>query len=603
METIIYKILEKLIDKLDVATVRKFFRVFRSLILALIPICLAISGILFYRMFTQVSQGEKMLTEAIVAQYESTAETYKALEALVLSGLDKESNLKDKTVSDDTLASLDALLTPTSTTKKLNMQIKVKEGHDYLIAVGSRNFLMATSRALPDDFDDSKPVENAFAQDPNLKKTIDTLFALDDKLCPFNGRPLADDLPPVVQTYVISEKNVIALCGAEESQNADYEREYAGDRDFTSRPYWRDTVGAEHPPSEGKSHSVDQYFHATPSYIDTAGNGFARSFCRDLTLPPSKRRNAMICFDTATGGTTAQKLTADKMHAFAGDVARVNCNLSGCTDTEWGPYELLESLSSSLAGWLFPVDAQLHSIAEGELTKEYKEAERKGNLEEISGRLRVLSSNSDQTVAFSIPFGKGENNSNTFLLSEIRLGVFQQSSFGKGLWAGGCLIIALMLLVGAFVESGLRLEQQLQVKQRLSDLMNKVPVAYCYCNEGDVTQFINPPFAHLLGYRNAASAFEELKTKSFDKLLFGDHDVEVYERIKKQRENGRVSQVYEVSLTNGNERVPVKVYSTSLPNAVSRSKKGSETFGLFFPKNSPILQKEDADRDHNPQHP
>jgi hypothetical protein len=51
-----------------------------------------------------------MLTDAIVAPYESTAETYKALEALVLSSLDKDSKLEEKVVSNDTEMALTALV-------------------------------------------------------------------------------------------------------------------------------------------------------------------------------------------------------------------------------------------------------------------------------------------------------------------------------------------------------------------------------------------------------------------------------------------------------------------------------------------------------------
>jgi PAS domain S-box-containing protein len=593
MTALVYAVLEKLVDKLDVATVRTFFRVFRSLVLILIPLCLVISGLLFYQMFTQVRNGQQMLTDAIVARYESTSETYKALEALVLSGLDKESNLEKIAVSDDTDKAVAALSAPQPNPKQLKILPKAKPDNPdvaYLVVEGGRNFIMATSRALPDDFDASQSgaLESAFVRDPTLKKALDGLIALDDKLCQFNGKPLADGLGPVVQTYVISEKNIIALCGADEARNPDYENHYDADRDFIGRPYYRDTMATSKPPSQSNSKQMNQYFHVTPSYIDTAGSGFTRSYCRDITLPPSKRRNAMICFDATTPAAAARRLTTDKMRTFSGDVAIAGCNLSGCSVVDHGPFELVESLSPSIARWLFPVDAELHVVAEDTLTKEYKLHTK--DLEQISGRLRVLSTSGNaETVSFSIPFGKGENDVSAFLLCEIRLGMFEQSSFRKGIWAGGCLIVALMLLVGSFVETGLRLEQQVQIKQRLSELMGRVPVAYCYCDEADMIRFINPSFAHLLGYRNAVLALEKLYGKAFEKLLFGDKDVVVYERIKRQREKGTLAQVYDVHLSRGEEAVAVKVFSTSLPSAISSKKTGPETFGLFLPQGSPLL--------------
>ncbi len=451
---------------------------------------------------------------------------------------------------------------------------------------------MATSRALPQGFDPSAPnaVKSAFSRDNSLKDTLDALIALDDKLCSFNGRPLAEGLGPVIQTYVISEKNIVAMCGIDKSRNQDYLNQWSADRDFTDRSYYKDTVKTRTPPSEAQSEMMDKYFHPTQSYIDVAGNGIARSYCRDIVLPPSTSRNAMICFDVTASSEETKRLTADKMRTFAGGVVEVACNASKCVDLEPGFFEWINSLPPQIASWLFPVNAQLHTIAQYDLKNEYQKAQSKGELEPVSGDLLVLSHMEDTgAVVFSLPFGKEQNGDSAFLLCDLQLGIFEQSFFREGLWAGGCLIVAFMLLVGAFVETGLRLEQQAQVKQRLSDLMNEVPVAYCYCDEADLIRSVNPAFAHLLGHRNVVACLQELQGKKFESLLFSDEDVAKYDGIKQQREGGALAQFYKVAFDKMGHALAVRVFSTSLPNTLSPKKTGSDTFGLFLSEDSPIL--------------
>jgi len=592
----ISKILDLLLKYIDPETVKKVIRLFRPVILVLIPCALALSGFLFYQMVTRIRNGDRIMTNTIVAKYESTAEPYKALEALVLNGLDTDSKpLKTIPVSNDTIRALNSLSTldaaPTNAVapKVINFTLKHKEstGRPYLIAEGSRIFILATTKSLPENVDDLQTAQDAFARDTKLKATLDSLAALDNKLCFFNGKPLASDLPPVIQTYVISEKNVIALCGTqegagpEEVQNTDYEKDYPADRDFIGTQYWKDTMKTEIPSATGSS-DVEGYFHVTSSYIDTAGNGIVRSYCRDIVLPPSTKRNAMICFDTPTPATL-QKIT-DKMLAFSGGVFMVKCDSQGCNAVTPGAYDILASVSRQIAEWLFPVQAHLHVVSDSELKRRFEDAQNTHVLENASGHLNVFP-NTEDSVTFSIPFGAGPKKSSFFLLSEIRFGVFQQSSFRNGLWAGGCLIFALLLLVGVFVETAIRLDQQKQVRERINDLMNEVPIAFCSGSEEDAIQFLNPAFADLLGYRNVNAALDALRGEAFEKLLFSNEDLKAYKKIRRQREHGRFSQAYEVTLTkeNQNEGELVRVFSTSLPNVASRSNKGFETFGLFFP--------------------
>ncbi len=577
------------------------------------------SGFLTYSAWHDYRQSHQILSNGLLAQFETTDQPYRALEAMVLSGLDIEMDDKIKSVkpSDPLAAGIEKIEAiaqadnlPPLEQSQLYRRVGKKEDKEqgaFLVGSGLYSFLMVPKPPLR-SAETSSSAGDLFNQlsDPD-RASIQFLRAIDKNLCDFNGHYLGAGLNrQVAQTYFISETNVMAICeehpdsltglsevnGQRDNSPVNKSEEkyggtFSADRDFKEHPYYRDTVYRDPRPSSfARSAVLDNYFHMTTMYIDVAGNSFVRSFCRDIH--PAHGPGGMICFDVKLPQTErqAEEIVRSKLQYLGGDVLLAECDVSRCSSQEF-----TEDTKHPLLWWS-RVRSDLNDVIVGELSKTFKEASAVPQ-EKLIGSINVLGENHNPEnikpgpFTFTIPVqtsGEGDKRLARFFVCQIRLNDFQRAIFAKGVGAAASIVIALGLLAGTVLQSGLRLSEQRKTMRGLAEVMERLPIPYCQCDEGDRFIFVNLAFVDLLGGRDRRDAASFLQDRTFADLL--DHQSQdAYGSIRKRRVAGKAIKPYQVRMRGiqGDAYFPVTVHGAVVPRSAPRNGTAEPaTFGLFL---------------------
>ena len=473
-------------------------KVLRALMLVFICIALGFSIVLWQR----VSGAGQMLFLALSERQENTAQPFKGLEALVLSGLSVDvdttiggtevhQGLQDKfdAIAKLSQSSGEGSLAPSNLTLD---HVRVNDRAGFLTD-RSKGFLFVPAVAVPLDAAASVKVNLRLDQQPEMFRDVLYSQRIAAQLCELLDTTLFDaadkklDSKPV-QSYFIARTGVTRLCEGgvatdSGSQYDYYKNQFSPNTLFQERPYFDAAVARGH----GANQTIGMYFHSTRPYIDLGGNGFVKTFCRAVRLAP----DAVVCVDLRLG-EYAEDLIQTRLSRLGPSPIRVSCTADKCEADE--PPTIWQQLTAVVTKEDFRL-----------LNDRVRAHGRDGQpaLSEIFGKISVHSGERSsgtsvvgEELIFTIPVSSrsASNRIATLLYCKINPGQFQRNTALIAGASGGSFFVALMLVIAIMADYGLRMKEQERAFASVARVMAKAPLAYCHVDETNRFRDYNDAF-------------------------------------------------------------------------------------------------------------
>ncbi len=372
------------------------------------PVAFGLTFLLFagacflgYVAFVRTDFYQRTVEKALAKRTENTPQTYKAIEALILSNAETDSqgeaiNFK-QTVEQATfstaflneMTNLDKAFVrpPKPPTSQFDIArsdiygIPKRQQDSIITETGKLGFLFLPVRLLhlpPATYqalmaDHSKIPPQIGLKDDNGEQSCqpDASVLCDDVIAGRNLLPVMKaairlnvttdkvaqgiDLQPT-QVYYITENGLNRIVSKEDDDNAFYRNQFRASTVFQDRPYYVQAF-AELPSVPGplvtgveprEREQLGEYFYVSEPYLDIGGNGIVVTLARAFKYPDHSE--GVICFDLRLSGDQAlgQKLIT-LVANLKGDETEVTCNTLPSTAPDCKPDDKSSSILNDSA--------------------------------------------------------------------------------------------------------------------------------------------------------------------------------------------------------------------------------------------------------------
>lgn len=399
------------------------------------------------------------------------------------------------------------------------------------------------------------------------------------------SEPQSSVLPKYSQIYVIFRSGIGRLCETHldpgySAQRDYYKNKFGSDTLLQTRFYFQEAV--DNPNG----------FINTDPYVDLAGNGIIRTFCRylrvgkqDVDNKVSFRTDAVLCMDFATV-TDFTNATRAVVSRYGGAVKKLSC-IDVCSEEEFVD-GLEEPLNTRLLGIFYP-SAKITTSEIDSVTDKYNEAKNAGRESKFEGGIVPLDAPKGQ-LALTIPV-EGKKGVSV-LLVKLDLNSYQ---YWRTVWiiaAAVCVSITVGAVMLILADYGLKLKEQERAFTAVDTVMSDVPVPYARLNEDGKFEKVNESFASMLGYPTPTAAIVELRNYTYEEFLVDEKSKQEYRKIKDERRTRQPYRSYKIQMwVGGRPGVdPVKwleVHGSDVPTPHSARNKPGQAFGILLPASAP----------------
>jgi len=585
---------------------------------------------LTFYLWSQMTNAGSAFMDTLATPLFQTAQTYKGLEAFIMSEQSSQfqEKVKDLNVSSafaDWAKRLEDQVKASVPQPDLQKPVALKLDH-FAVAADTRiqssfltdaadGFLFVPgiavyNRALFKSASSSGELSLPQKDDPNLYRDVVITQSIAGDLCNIRNLNVFDMPGKTVQNllslapsqaYFITRAGVTRLCQLDRDssstvQHRYYSNQFPATTLFQDRPYFEPAVAGTRNQND---RSASKFFYPTLPYIDLGGNGFVQTFCRTMPVvaplasqshaqagsqvaADSDATEAVLCVDFGLA-VNADKVVRTKIVDLGGTAVGIWCNMGTCTEAQEK-----DTMWSLLRRSLFGYDA----ASQDELLKISAEIRRLNNRKELSelfGKIYVYPDDGSSALKFTVPLShaprEGAVDDRYLLYGKLDVHKYQHFISLLAISAGGCLLLAIGCVALIFADYGLKLKEQERAFSAVDAVMEKVPVAYARLDDEGKIIRINEELGVVLGFKAEVAAYGYLVGMKYEDLLADPASIAEFHANKAERKAGKPPRPYSVRLWKGGlkkERISCEVHGADIPQpALKRGKLGA-SFGILL---------------------
>lgn len=634
-----------IIDAFKSIPFERIGRFFQFLIIkqpiALLGIALlsTLSGCLGSWYYTRSAEYEKIVSNTLQADLESTPQRYKGLEAFILSNIESgiDEDLKKCNLSSDfrnqfirLKTDLDAFFNSKEDIVINLDTVAVSEGKTltdnhkpgflfFPINVIHTPFTKA-ERDILDGRDEKRRrliIAEKLEADKPLRTEVSLTKFLAETLQEFTDKSIIDKVADVTkeggkasaylqnhppQVYIITKNGLNRIFNdLTKGTSTYYSKQFSSNTFFPSRPYfWAPfkegkvsvyNKKIESPNFEPKERqNIDQFFHVSKPYMDLGGNGIVITLSRAIEIDGVTQ--AVLCFDITFGKNRGIKqILKDRMDEFQGAESNIEvaCRVDNGGRVECSPESLrnndvLKELLKSVEQYINLRNNDVQKELLGSVEQYIKD--HKKQLSEIFGNIQVLNiGEKDGSLQISVPVAPAkydeDSQTATFLLLNLNLAEHRWNTTLIGFSAITVLVIMILLLAYLWGSTSRHTQEYREALKEVAKVMNESPTPFVHLDSKDIINDFNRSFCEKLGYETTEEGIQELKKHTFQSLCADSESQKQYEEIQSKRKEKMKVAPYKLNLKMKNgTSIPVKVVSAEVPSDARGVL--PETFGILL---------------------
>ena len=580
-------------------------------------------------LWSQMTNASSAFMDTLATPLFQTAQTYKGLEAFIMSEQSGEfqEKVKDLSVHSRFAGWVKRI------ENKINSVVPQPDAHN-LVSLKLDHFAVSADASIQSSFltdtadgflfvpgiavynrtlFSSAPANGELSlpqkDDPNLYRDVMITQAIASDLCNIRSLNVFDASGKTTQNllalapsqaYFITRAGVARLCQLDRDssstvQHSYYSNQFPATTLFQDRPYFEPAVAGTR---NQEDLSASKFFYPTLPYIDLGGNGFVQTFCRTMPViaPRSSQLNAKNNSDTTADSdvteavlcvdfgltANADNVVRSKILALGGTAVGIWCNVATCTEAQEK-----DTIWTLLRRSLFGHDA----VSQDELLKvsaEIRTRNNKKELSEIFGKIYVYPDDRG-ALKFTVPLShashQGAVDDRFLLYGKLDVHAYQHFISLLAVFAGGSLLLVIGCVALIFADYGLKLKEQERAFSAVDAVMEKVPVAYARLDDDGKIVRINEELGVVLGFETEVAAYGYLIGMKYEELLADSASIAEFHANKAERKAGKPPKPYCVRLWKGGfkkERIPFEVHGADIPQpALKRGKLGA-SFGMLL---------------------
>jgi PAS domain-containing protein len=579
---------------------------------------LIVSVILSGIVFSDISETNRVMFQALSSPVESMPHPNSAIEALLLASVLPKRGQSDSagrqtqgtkpkatTEFSDDLRSLQTALVPTDKPgdkpELMNAETgKLPELSDAILSDRHEGFLFVPGAILPalTDYDVDKVLDDknnvSVAEDiaasqvaaPIVCGTMRERYkGYDNSPTIFTKGADSDAITPrYVQSYLIFRSGVTRLCETSVETGWKEQRAYYANK-FTPRTLLQTRFYFE--PSV-----QDKQLFSTGPYIDLGGNGVVETFCHYVPVGEKnqngatvQRTDAVLCFDFSLAINLRAEIQSE-VSRFGGTATDFVCKDNSCMRDPTQPVAPWPFAARAMS-FFFP-PSQLDTSDETEISDRFAAAKNHADEAVFFGDVTTLDGGVNPgIVKFTVPMGGTQ-----ILAIKIDVNGYQNWRIISLASTAACIAVTMILALLILADYGLKFREQERAFAAVDSIMSDVPSPYARLDEDGKFLKVNDAFAQLLGYRSAAEGTAELRRYKYEEFLYDDVSKEEFRAIKLERREGKPYRSYTVQFwTGGRPGVPpvrwLKVHGGDVPAPHTARKKPGQSFGILIPVEAP----------------
>jgi PAS domain S-box-containing protein len=563
------------------------------LVQIILAILALVVGIWFGNLWRETQENlSKLLISTLGTKTEIVAQPYAGLETYLLSsfGPAKE-HLKMPPGVKALVANIKrGLMTPADKATLPEPNISIKGSQDdgntsshsqYLSLQEAKDSFLFVPAFLVPRSGSSRPALSKTDVDDFMKLDSETKLAHDVRLTAalgmslmhFDSETIEDQT--IFQSYIMTETGVLAIrkSGLSGSgQVAYFDGLLPPHRFFPERAYFWPTV--EHVTAEDEFDSVSE------AYVDSAGNGPTRTYCKRLT--EQNMPACVLCLDTSLTDKKAIASLTELIGLLDGRPYEVLCTVSGGgQDCEFARAIPPEYKGSGHLKWL--TDATIRARAEEKFA-------------EVFGRVATPECEDAtcdrEKIEFTVPIEtslEGDLRRVRLLWAQVDLGSVRKKASTNAAVAVGGFSTFVSLVAFVLIDYRSTKKQQREVLESVSRVMKDASTAFAWTDESNHFVHANEAFCKMLGY----TSFDDLSTdlegrkRTFRELLTPQFRKD-YDKILTESKMGEPTDPYDAEiLTKQGRALPVKAYAERVPVPSFSLRSLPHRFGVLIEKTSP----------------
>jgi hypothetical protein len=590
-----------------------------------------------YWWWTSTSSIETNLLNSLSTESEATAQSFKGLEAFVLSAVavDLQKSLNGKTIN------------PSFAAAVLNFRQKAQgfslarsgPAQDHFLVIPTGDNAPVPSKYVTDVLQNNRHNPTGFlfvpaivvrpqsASDDDLVSTLkksSALYAdirlseeLAVHLCTLNDKNVfvgTDNLinPQPIQSYYLSSSGMIRLCelnagtqaGSSQEQLDFYKDQFEAISFFADRSYFSGTFHQKQDQElvDDPQKPINRFFHTTAPYLDAGGNGIVLTLCKDII--DNATNQSILCVDLPLTISVKDKIR-EKMKALGGDITETHCH-----QPAQGGHLNCDNLDPVSQQAVREVADRFFSRVDTGDTVAMRAA-----LTNFFGRIQIVntpvSSQSnlwngfkhyvgaakslEYTLAFTVPVGR-QSGEGQLLLCKIDLAAADFIRFVKSSLAVGSFLCFLVFMFITLADYGVRLNEQELAFASVGRVLQDAPVCYVRLDEDDRFVDFNLKFAQQIGFIDLREAKDFLKGRTFESLIVNPTEQAAYKKLTATRHKitSEKPEPYVVTLSAKPERkVTFEVFGARVPSPLNPRSARPRTFGILLetgPKVRPFTE-------------
>lgn len=339
----------------------------------------------------------------------------------------------------------------------------------------------------------------------------------------------------VVQSYFMTETGVLLIRESGTNEQGQY---YSGflpaHRFHPERAYFWPTV--EHPVLANQFDSVSE------AYVDSAGNGPIRTYCKRITEAPA----SVLCLDTTLRDDSALTSLSRRVEVLGGKSYEVECSVSDGGQSCGFKRSIPPDHSSSIQ-WL---------------TAAIVKAKAEKRLSDVFGKIVTPpcdgSTCASENIEFAVPLEsnlEGGLRKVYLLWASVNLKQVRDRNGKHAIIAASAFSTCVLLVLFVGIDYRLKVKQQRELLKNVSRVMEDSCTPFAWTDERNRFVRVNKSFLKTLGYENFEDLVGPERTRTFREILTPPSR-QAYDNILMKSQEGKETDPYEVDFfKNGETRI------------------------------------------------